>query len=434
MPLENCVVLIVGGGPAGLAAGLELRRLGIDNVVVLERETEAGGAPRFCQHTGFGLRDLRRLKSGPAYAHAYRSRAAAAGVEIRTSTTVTGWAGPRTVCVTSPAGRSEIEAAALLLATGCRERPHPARLVAGNRPQGVFTAGSLQRFVYGHGQRVGRRAVVVGAELVSLSAVLTLAHAGTAVAMMITEHPQHQVYLPYAPVLWYARKELGVQVVARSRVDRILGHRRVEAVELTHLDTGQTEVTACDTVVFTGSWIPEHELARLGDLALDQATRGPQIDPGLRTSTEGIFAAGNLLRGAETASHAALEGRHAAVEIARYLDEGLWPRRSLPIQVQKPIAWVSPNSLSAAHEAPPLGRFLWQVDSFCGSGRIGVYQGNRLLYSQRFRHLAPNRTYALGRQWLDAVDMDGDAVRVQLILDTGNTSPQDDAYELSLHR
>ena len=147
---ERAEVLIVGAGPAGLAAAIELKRLGVREVVVVDREPEAGGVPRLCHHIGFGLRDVRRMLSGPDYAAFYRRRAHDAEVAVHTSTTVTGWHGQTGLTFTSPHGLGQIEARAVLLATGCRERPRSARLIPGSRPQGVFTTGSLQRFVYEH--------------------------------------------------------------------------------------------------------------------------------------------------------------------------------------------------------------------------------------------------------------------------------------------
>ncbi len=179
----TCDVLIVGAGPAGLSAAIELKKLGIKNIIVVEREPEAGGMPRFCHHTGFGRADLWRMVSGPRYARYYRELAEKYDVEIRASTTITGWGAIAANGVgsalkfTSPNGLGEIEAGAILLATGVRERPRSAKLIPGTRPAGIFTTGSLQRFVYQEHLPVGRRAVIVGAELVSLSALMTLAHA-----------------------------------------------------------------------------------------------------------------------------------------------------------------------------------------------------------------------------------------------------------------
>jgi len=409
---ERAEVLIVGAGPAGLSAAIELKRLGLREVVVVDREPEAGGIPRLCHHIGFGLRDLRRLFSGPRYARHYWQRAQAAGVAIHTSLTITRWQGQTTVSFTSPHGLGQIEAQAILLATGCRERPRSARLVPGSRPQGVFTTGSVQRFVHEHHLPVGRRAVIVGAELVSLSALLTLMHARVPAAMMVTELPEPQIYWPYLPAKWlFADLLTHTPVVPRARVSRILGRRRVESIEITRLDTGQIEPVACDTVVFTGDWIPEHEVARLGGLTLDAGTRGPQVDARFRTSRPGVFAAGNVLRGAETADASALEGRRAAPHIQQFLRTGHWPERALPVNVEPPLAWVCPNVLRAP-DGPPFGDFTFRSCEFRDKVQVQVVQGEKILHTQPFRGLIANESMRLRGSWLPAVDVEGEPLRI----------------------
>ena len=310
-------VVVVGAGPAGLSAAAELRRLGAGPVLVADREPEPGGVPRHSWHTGYGLRDLRRVMTGPAYARALVSAALAAGAELRTGITVTGWTtgpdGTHAVTMTSPAGRETVAAAAVLLATGCRERPRTARLVPGDRPAGVMTTGELQQRVYLGGERLAGRALVVGAEHVSFSAALTLAHAGADVVALVTEHERQQSYAAFrfgAAVRWR------VPVWTSSAVRRIAGRGRLEGVEVADVRTGAARFVPCEIVVFTGDWIPDHELARLAGLAMDPGTRGPVVDTTLATSLAGVFAAGNLVHAAETADIAALSGRHAARHIA----------------------------------------------------------------------------------------------------------------------
>jgi thioredoxin reductase len=408
---HNVDVVVVGAGPAGLAAAVELRRLGVPRVVVIDREERAGGIPRHAAHTGFGLRDMRRLLTGPQYAARYVRLAVDAGVELRTGTTVTGWNGPTTLSLTSPAGLAEVNATAVLLATGCRERPRTARLVPGTRPLGVLTTGALQQFVYLHQQPVGRRAVVVGAEHVSFSAVLTLAHGGASTVVMVTEHAGHQTYAPFR---WITATRLGVPILTSTRVTRILGRGRVEAVEVTDLRTGAARQLACDTVVFSGDWIPDHEVARRGGLEMDPATRAPRVDCALRTSARGVFAAGNLLHAAETADVAALSGRHVAQAIRTFLDTDSWPAvPPVPITCAPPLQWVSPSAINPGLE-PPHRYFILRASEFRARTELIVSQGPRTLWRRRYRSLIPSRPIHAAAAFASQVDANGPPVTFQL--------------------
>jgi glycerol-3-phosphate dehydrogenase len=319
--LHNRDVLIVGAGPAGLSAAIELKKQGINNILVVDREPEAGGMPRFCHHTGFGREDLWRMWSGPKYAGYYRDLAEKMDVEVQTGTTILGWGNgnSHSLCYTSPNGVGEIKAQAILLATGVRERPRSARLVPGTRPQGIYTTGSLQRFVYQEKLPVGKKAVIIGAELVSLSALLTLMHAGVKCEMMVTEQAQHQIEFPYIVMKWtLADLITRTPIVQNTIISAIFGKNRVEGIEISDKN-GQKRIVECDTVIFTGDWIPEHELARLGGLEIDRATHGPKVNTEFHSSVKGIFAAGNLLRGVETADRCALEGKWAVKGIHSFL-------------------------------------------------------------------------------------------------------------------
>jgi thioredoxin reductase len=342
-------------------------------------------------------------------------RAERAGVDLRPATTITEWLEGTMVTYTSPRGLGQIQARAVLLATGCRERPRSARLVPGSRPAGVLTTGSLQRFVYEERLPVGRRAVIVGAELVSLSALMTLRHAHVQVAALVTEQPQHQIYLPYLPMKWLLADWLAhTPVITETRVSGILGKGRVEGVEVTRLPSGGTDRLACDTVVFTGGWIPEHELARLGGLTMDAGTRGPQVDAAFRTSRRGVFAAGNLLHGAETADVSALEGKRAAHHMAAFLKSGAWPELRLAVQASAPIEWVFPNLISPAEGRRSGSRFGFRVRDFRHDARLAIYQDDRHLHVQTFGRLRPHDTVMLKAGWLEAVNPAGGPVRLVL--------------------
>ena len=402
-------VVVVGAGPAGLACALEVRRLGVDDVRALEREQAAGGIPRHSAHQGFGVRDLRRVMSGPRYARYYVDSARHAGVDVLEETMVTGWTDDGGLDVTSPRGREVLRAEAVVLATGCRERPRAARLVPGSRPlDGVMTTGLLQQRVFLHGERIGGRALIVGAEHVSFSAVLTLAHARARVIGMTTELPRHQ---SFAVIRTGAALRYRTPVWTRTAVGAIRGRQRVEEVELIDLDSGRSRHIPCNVVVFTADWIPDHELAVLAKLELDPGTRGPRVDTGLHATREGLFAGGNVLHGAAPADIAALSGRHAAASVARWLAEGTWPR-SLPIVCKAPLQWISPSAVGAV--PPPRRRFLVRATEFLRAPTLDLRQDGRVLWRGRLRQVMPGRSVSLPWEWIRSVDPQGGAVELGL--------------------
>jgi len=254
---------------------------------------------------------MKTFITGPAYARKLVEKATAACVDIRTNAMVTGWSDERALDVTSPQGRQRVDSRAIILATGARERPRPARMIPGDRPSGgIYTTGHLQNLVHIQPRKVGERAVVVDAELVSWSAVLTLKHAGCHTALMTTAYPSPESYAVFNA----AGKSplMGVDVATRTRVSRIIGKPALLAIEIENLDTGDRRIIECDTLVLTGDWIPDHELARAAGLAMDPKTQGPLVDTASRTSRPGVFAIGNLLHPVDTADIAALDGRHVA--------------------------------------------------------------------------------------------------------------------------
>jgi len=351
---------------------------------------------------------MHRLLTGPRYAARYAHLAERAGVEVRTATSVTGWSGSTTLSLTSPAGLFEVTASAIVLATGCRERPRAARLIPGSRPSGVFTTGTLQQFIHLHHHSVGRRAVVAGAEHVSFSALLTLAHGGAQTVAMITEQPRDQTYRASKLV---SATRLGVPILTSSRLTQILGRQRVEAVEVTDLHTGAVRRLDCDTVVFTGDWMPDNELARRGGLVMDPHTRAPRVDCGLHTSARGVFAAGNLLHGAETADVAALSGRHAARAAHAFLASGNWPDEPpLPVRCEPPLLWVSPSAIGLHLMPPPQDQFILRVREVLSNSKLVARQGEQKLWQRHHRRLVPNLPIHAPASWIADLDPHGDAV------------------------
>ncbi len=314
---DQADVVIIGGGPAGLAAATELRAEGVARVVVLEREANAGGIPRHCGHYPYGLREFRRLLRGPDYAARLVASAMAAGVGIHTGITVTALhPGPR-LAVTGPTGPGAITARAVLLATGAREASRAQRLIGGTKPGGVLSTGALQGLVYLDGLRPFRRPVVLGSELVAFSALMTCRHLGIAPVAMIEPGSRPIARWPAAVF----PRLLGIPVLLDTAVVAIEGRDQVTGIVVSQ--DGRERRIAADGVIVSGGFRPEAALLAGSHLASDRLTGGPSVDQFGRCSDRGYFAAGNLLRPIETAGWCWAEGRAAGRVIARALAGGL---------------------------------------------------------------------------------------------------------------
>lgn len=261
--MEKHKVAIIGGGPAGLALATRLKARGIGDVVVLEREREAGGIPRHCGHWGFGFESHRRLMSGPRFAALLRQEAE--GIDLRTGTTVLGFSSPKVMRVQNAKGISEIAAEKIILATGARESTRASRLIGGTRPPQVMNTGTLQQLVYLKRMKPFSRPVIIGGEWVSFSALMTCNHLGIRPASMIVEEDRTGAPWFFS---WGARLRFGVPVRTAARLVAINGTSAVESIEMER--HGRRETIACDGVIVSGKFVPEDSL-------LMQAAADPHI-------------------------------------------------------------------------------------------------------------------------------------------------------------
>ncbi|WP_447751319.1 NAD(P)/FAD-dependent oxidoreductase [Pseudomonas nicosulfuronedens] len=334
-------VAIIGSGPAGLAAAIELKRLGVARVMVLERESEAGGIPRHCGHPPFGLREHGRLLTGPAYARLNVKAAERAGVDIRLRHSVVSLGLQGHLEVATPDGLLKVQAKRVLLATGARETPRSARLVGGDRPLGVINTGALQSYLYLQGLKPFERPLIVGTELVSLSSVLSCRRAGIRPVAMIEARQLATARWP----LSLFPKLCGVPVHFGCELLDIQGTGRVEAARVRQADGSIREIE-CDGVLLTGCFTPESSLVRLSHLHLDPASGGPSIDQFGRCSDTSYFAAGNLLRAIETAGWSYREGKRIAGLIADDLGRSLpAPDAFITVKCSAPLKLCVPQRL-----------------------------------------------------------------------------------------
>lgn len=339
MKPEYVDVAIIGSGPAGLSAAVELRRKGVNKVVVLERETLAGGVPRHCGHPPFGLREYGRIYSGPDYAQRNVNEAENAGVQIRLRHTVTGLQPGGHLQLATPLGPITLQAKRVLLATGVRENPRSARLIGGDRPLGVINTGALQAYLYLHNLKPFERPLIIGTELVSLSSILSCQRAGIKPVAMIEANRRATARWP----LSLFPRLLGVPVHYGAELVQIHGNGRVESASV-RLANGQIKTFDCDGVLLTGKFLPEASLIRQSHLQLDPGTGGPVIDQYGRCSDPAYFAAGNLLRPVETAGWSWREGRKIAGLMFKDL-RGEIPqaKQALAITVKAPLKLCVPQ-------------------------------------------------------------------------------------------
>ncbi|HTQ70946.1 MAG TPA: FAD-dependent oxidoreductase [Acidocella sp.] len=365
-------VAIIGGGPAGIAAALRLKARGVPRVTIIEREEVTGGVPRHCGHPPFGMREFGRILSGPAYARRLASAAQAAGVEILLRHSVVALLPGGGLTMAAPDGVKQIKARRVLLATGARETSRAARLVGGTRPIGVLNTGALQAYVTLHGLVPFRRPVVVGTELVSLSALSICRHHNIRPVAMVEANPRLTASWPFT----LYPKLLGVPLYLNATIDRIDGISRVERVVLSN---GQS--LDCDGVLFTGQFLPEASLVQASHLRLDDGTRGPAVDQYGRCSDLAYFAAGNLLRPVESAGWSFREGTLAGDYIADDLSGGLPSTEgALEVLAGEGVRFVLPQRL--AHVVPLRGWLQLRVGAPV-QGQLRIRAGEAVLYRRR---------------------------------------------------
>lgn len=376
MSESACDVAIIGGGPAGLAAATELKRLGVERVVVLERSDEAGGIPRHCGHPPFGMREFKRILTGPAYAQRLVAKAEAAGVSVLVRRSVVRIGPQGVLTVASPNGTVEMTASRILVATGAREATRAQLLVPGVRPLGIMNTAALQAFVYQERSLPFRRPVIIGSELVSLSALLTCRSHGIRPVAMVETHKVVQA----RPSFFVLPHLIGVPVFTGAEILTIEGGGRVTSVRLRQRDGAETFLD-CDGVVFSGRFVAEAALAGASGLSLDRATGGPIIDQHGRSSDPCIFVAGNVVHPVETAGHCWAEGRRVAGAIAADLKATagqVGDQRALRVTAGAGLKYVVPQRLAIEGAATAHGLNLRATGAARGKLVLSGADGDRL--------------------------------------------------------
>ncbi len=326
-------IVIIGAGPAGLAAALRLYDRGERDIVLLEREREPGGILRQCIHDGFGLTRFGETLSGPEYAARFTERAAGLGLEIVTGATVIGLTSGRVVTAATREGLRVYRAQAVILAMGCRERTRGALSIPGRRPSGVFTAGVAQTYMNLKNTMVGREAVILGSGDIGMIMArrLTLEGAHVKAVFEIQPYPSG---LPRN--IEQCLNDYGIPLYLSHTITQINGDSRLSSVVVSEVDVARRPIPGtereipCDTLILSVGLIPENELTRMAGVQIDPGTAGAVVDEHYQTSIPGIFSAGNVLHVHDLVDFVSLEAEALADSVLEFCSGSL---RGCPIEV-----------------------------------------------------------------------------------------------------
>ena len=326
MTVQKVDVLIIGAGPAGLAAAVAVREQGIDSLLVLEREKEPGGILRQCVHNGFGLHRFHEELTGPEYAQRDIDRVRELGIPVECGTTVLSVSSDRIItCVSPQSGFRRISAGAVILAMGCRERPRGALCIPGTRCAGIYSAGTAQRFVNLEGFMPGKRTVILGSGDIGLIMARRMTLQGAEVLACVE-------IMPYSSGLnrniVQCLEDFGIPLYLNHTVTDIRGRDRLSGITISRVDHSRNPVPGteirfeCDTLLLSCGLIPENELSLGAGVALSPFTSGPVVRETLETSVPGIFACGNVLHVHDLVDHVSDESFRAGKAAADYIRFG----------------------------------------------------------------------------------------------------------------
>ena len=343
-------VVVIGAGPGGLAAAIEAKKAGAGDVLVIERDVELGGILLQCIHNGFGLQTFKEDLPGPEYAQRFINEARTIGVEFLLDTMVMDVTPQRRLYLSSREhGYFTLDARAIVLAMGCRERTRAQIRIPGMRPNGVFTAGTAQRWVNVEGYMPGKNFVILGSGDIGMIMARRLTFEGAKVSRVL----EIQSYLSglsrnYVQCL----QDWGIPLQLQHTIKRIIGKDRVEAIETVAVDDhwnfvpGSEEVIPCDTLLLSVGLIPENELSKKAGVLLDPITGGPYVDERFQTSVPGIFAAGNVVHVYDLVDYVSIAGDTAGMHAARYAMSETQPETEyVPLKAGKNVRYVVPHKL-----------------------------------------------------------------------------------------
>lgn len=349
-------VLVIGAGPAGLAAAIAAKEAGIDNLLVLERESAPGGILKQCIHNGFGLHRFAEELTGPEYAQRDIDRAEALGILVQCNTMVLSVTNQRVVtCISRERGLQTIQAGAIILAMGCRERPRGALSIPGTRCAGIYSAGTAQRFVNLEGYMPGKRCVILGSGDIGLIMARRMTLQGAKVLACVE-------IMPYSSGLnrniVQCLEDYGIPLYLSHTVVDIKGQERLSGVTVAKVDENRNPIPGteihfdCDTLLLSVGLIPENELSKKAGVKLSAFTGGAEVDDQFQTSVPGVFACGNVLHVHDLVDHVSEEAAKAGRSAAQFVKEQILPGECVCVLDGTGVRGVVPQKIRKGVQEP----------------------------------------------------------------------------------
>ncbi len=375
-------IVIIGGGPAGMAAAVAAYDQGVKDVVILDREKDIGGILRQCIHNGFGLHKLGKELTGPEYAEVYRQKVRERGIKVVTDTMVTRLTSDKKIVAQNRSGVMSIDAKAVILAMGCRERSRGALNIAGTRPAGIYSAGTAQKLMNCEGYRIGSRVVILGSGDIGLIMARRMSLEGAKVEAVCE-------LMPYSGGLTrnivQCLEDFHIPLFLNTTVTRIHGTRRLEGVTVAEVDRHrhikpETErIIPCDTLLLSVGLIPENELTSEAGIPMDTVTSGAVVDETRQTAVPGIFACGNVLQVHDLVDYVSDEAELAGIGAANFVLNKTTGGKTLPTSAGNGVRYVLPQRVHTDGNGE-IALFL-RVSQPFGKVRFTVTSGENTLFS-----------------------------------------------------
>ncbi len=401
-------IIIIGGGPAGLAAAREAWDAGVRSILIVERDRQLGGILNQCIHNGFGLHRFKEELTGPEYAAKYIHLLQQTGVQVKSDTMVIHLSGNKQVHCVSAKGYEVLSAKAVILAMGCRERTRGAISIPGSRACGVFTAGAAQRYLNIDGYLVGKRVVILGSGDIGLIMARRMTLEGAKVLAVVE-------LMPYSNGLTrnivQCLDDFDIPLYLSHTVTNVIGKGRIQQVVVSKVDENKvpipgTEITFdCDTLLLSVGLIPENELSREAGIELDRRTNGPVVFENMETSLPGVFACGNVLHVHDLVDYVSMEAAAAGRSAAEYLQGKTLGGQSLSIHNGPGIGYTVPQRLHP--EAAGL-EISFRVTAPMSNQAVTLRCGDRVIASAKRQKLLPAEMEKLRVKVENLHDLEGE--------------------------